>query len=161
MKAIRDLGKLQPSVEKKFRAFLSEMEDIDPMRAHETLRTAERQAYLRSIGASRVKVSNHQTGEAADLHFVNYPHFPPAGDERWKRSARIAKKHGIDCGGVLWDWDWNHFQCDGSKPQEVVIDEQSRKTINAVIAVNSASWESLPEKGRRAVEECNTVLRSL
>ena len=158
----RDLDKLQPKVEKKFRAFLAEMKKIgEPMEAHETLRTAERQKYLRSIRASRVLVSNHQSGKAADLHFTTGAAFPPAGHARWKLAARIAKKHGIDCGGILWNWDWNHFQDDGSEKQKIELNEITKKALNAVIATNSAVWGNLPEEGRRAVEECNNKLREI
>ncbi len=120
IKPIRDIEKLSPLFRKKVKAFLREMKKIDPMAPHETLRTAERQLYLYRTGKSKVKHSNHQDGVAVDLHFTTGEAFPRAGSSRWKTSAKIAKKYGIDCGGILWDWDWNHFQDDGSKEQLII-----------------------------------------
>lgn len=112
---LRDLDLLSPEFRKKVDSFLEEMqEEGDPMEAHETIRTEERQKYLLSTGASKVKHSNHQDGVAVDLHFKKAPTFPPSGHPRWVRAAKIAKKHGIDCGGIIWNgFDWNHFQDDG------------------------------------------------
>ena len=114
-KAERDLELLQPGTYAKFKDFLAEMEELgDPMRAHETLRTEERQAYLYGTNKSKVTHSNHQDGVAADLHFVNAPNFPNT-PERWQKAAEIAEKHGLECGGILWNgWDWNHFQDNGA-----------------------------------------------
>lgn len=162
-KTIKDIEKLNPNFRKKAKAFLKEMESIDPMKAHETLRTAERQKYLLSTGASRVKRSNHQDGNAMDIHFVNAPHFPPAGHKRWRKAAEIAKKHGIDCGGIIWNWDWNHFQDDGSPAQEIVIKrtELQQKTLNNIIESNSLLWHIADEETQKVLEKTNKLLRKL
>lgn len=119
---IRDINKLEPTFRKKLEKFLDHMESIGkPMAAHETLRTAERQEYLIATGKSKVARSNHQDGVAADLHFVNAPHFPTDA-ESWRFAANEAKKFGIDNGGILWNgWDWNHFQDDGSIDQPKAV----------------------------------------
>lgn len=120
--ANRNIEDLEENFKKKLINFLVEMRNLgEEMKPHETLRSAERQAYLVSTGKSKVYRSNHQDGVAADLHFIKTPNFPPSGSQRWKTAATIAKKHGIDCGGILWNgWDWNHFQDDGSTTQDLV-----------------------------------------
>lgn len=121
--AQRDIELLKEPFKQKLKNFLIEMKQLgDEMKPHETLRTAERQAYLLNTGKSKVKRSNHQDGIAADLHFVKAPNFPNGGDTRWLLAAKIAKKHGIDCGGILWNWDWNHFQDDGSPIRQALGD---------------------------------------
>jgi len=119
---IRSLEALNSAFRSRLEGFLDEMKGIDPMEAHETLRTQERQNFLQKDGASKIKRSRHQDGEAADLHFTTGVAFPPGGDKRWIKAAEIAKKHGIDCGGVLWNWDWNHF--------EYHLDEWQKNAIN-------------------------------
>ena len=123
----KDLKLLEDNFEKKARSFLQEMKDIDEMKVSETLRTAERQKYLIANNKSWVKVSNHQLGKAMDLYFAEKPHYPPSGDKRWVKASKIAKKHGIDCGGVLWGMDWVHFQDDNSPNQEV--ERNNEKTL--------------------------------
>jgi len=137
-KANRSIIDLNSMFQFKLKEFLHEMENIDPMSAHETLRSDERQVYLIKSGKSKVKRSNHQDGNAADLHFIIPPYFPK-NIERWEQAARIAKKHGIDCGGVLWGWDWNHFQDDGSKKQ-ILITKKKNKMNKSGIKFNSKAF---------------------
>ena len=114
------------------------MVEIDPMAAHETFRTEARQKELIEDGSSMVVHSNHQDGIAADLHFTNGVAFPPAGDDRWIRAAEVAKKHGIDCGGILWAWDWNHFQLE---EQQSTLDEWQENALEWAVSNGVSNGE--------------------
>ena len=126
MKPSRDITLLESPFRERLSQFLAHMEEIDPMAMHDGLRTQELQDYYVSIGASKTSESNHLHGNAADLHFINAPHFPEPGHPRWLRAAEIASSFGIDNGGILWDWDWNHFQLaeDEIDLQEILINNK-------------------------------------
>lgn len=161
-KAERNLSLLSPDAEKAFRAFLIEMSSIDPMTAHETIRSQERQDYLFGASRTKVKYSNHQDGVAADLHFDRAPNFP-TDVIRWERAAKVAEKHGLDCGGVLWDgWDWNHFQLKEAVNEEI-WGYGSFRLVEAVkeeIAGNSERWKEL-ELEQTKLHNRNVKLRKI
>lgn len=80
----------------------------------ESWRSEERQKELVAAKLSYVKRSNHQDGLAVDIGF-NGPDLYPADMKRWRNVADVAKKHGIDWGFDLWNWDKPHFQ-NGKQP---------------------------------------------
>lgn len=106
----RDIEALSEPFRTRLKAFLSAMKQNDPMWIYDGLRSQLLQEYYVNIGASKTLRSNHLTGNAADLYFAKPPHFPPSGDIRWRKAAEMAKKFGINNGGIMWNWDWNHFE---------------------------------------------------
>ena len=131
---IRDIEKLKEPFKTKIKAFLVEMKTLgDEMAVHETFRTKERQEWLRKNGKSWVKVSNHQLGLAADVHFKKYPHFPKSSDPRWQTAWKVAKKLGIDNGQSLWGTDGNHLQDDGSPYNKKNNTEENQMKENSEI----------------------------
>lgn len=70
-------------------------------------------------GASRVADpldSLHVWGLAFDMAFKNdlgMPEWPPDTDPRWKRLAELGASIGLNSGGLMWGWDWGHFQLPG------------------------------------------------
>lgn len=78
----------------------------------ETLRSAERQEWLREQGKSKVSRSHHQDGKAVDIVIID-----ESGAADWDLESYRAlyrqcdpRRHGITSGGHLWDWDWVHLQ---------------------------------------------------
>ncbi len=127
LKPNRDLRDLKVVFRTKLEPFFEEMEALGhPMAMHEGFRSQQLQNHYIKIGKSRVARSNHQDGLAADLHFTSHEDilkwngFPPPGHELWYMAARVAKKYGIDNGGIIWKWDWNHFQDESATNQTLV-----------------------------------------
>lgn len=88
----------------------------DDMVVYETLRTKERQAKLRAIGASQTKLSAHEYGLALDMvlapRFVNP--WMSSGEKRFRghpqveEADHIWKEYGMTARslGLLWGGDW-------------------------------------------------------
>lgn len=119
--ADRNLDRLDDNFRKKVDAFL---ERVTPMGVFvtEAYRGSARQAWLRSIGRSQVKVSNHQRGLAIDIAFKDdlrtvqiERELYPKDVKRWREVADIAFQCGINWGYDLWQWDKAHFQDNGMK----------------------------------------------
>ncbi len=172
---IRDIKRLKSPFKEKLKSFLKHMkQNHEEMAAHETYRTAERQYWLRKNGKSWVKVSNHQLGLAADLHFVIFPHFPASKSERWKTAHRVAKQFGIDNGQDLWGTDGNHFQDDGKPLNNLQFPLgkgneggciQKKQQIKTQMQTNSEIWHDCDqiinriEKIKAKVNKMNKMWR--
>lgn len=69
-----------------------------------------------SNGASKLTDpldSFHVWGLAYDLAFrnaVGLPYWPPDSDPRWLQLAQMGPAVGMNSGGLMWGWDWGHFQ---------------------------------------------------
>lgn len=163
---IRAIEQLKSPFKEKLIAFLDYMEkNHEKMTPHETYRTAKRQKWLVENGKSWVKVSNHQLGLAADLHFAVFPHFPPSKSERWKKAHQIAKKFGIDNGQSLWGTDGNHFQDDGTPYTPFISQEINKQKKKQQMKLNSNLWHEFDEiiheieKLKQKVHEMNNIWR--
>lgn len=72
-----------------------------------------------AAGTSKVKHpldSLHVWGSAFDIVFRNaagLPSWPPETDLRWRKLAVIGQQLGLLSGGLMWGWDWPHFQLPG------------------------------------------------
>lgn len=77
---------------------------------------------LKNIEAGTSKVTDaysslHTWGVAFDIVFVD----PVTGgsswltdnDKRWVKLARLGEALGLKSGGLMWGWDWPHFQLSG------------------------------------------------
>lgn len=90
-----------------------------PVMFFEGWRTPEASAANMAAGTSKVKDpldSLHVWGAAADLVFRNaagLPYWPPATDPRWRQLAKLGESIGLRSGGLMWGWDWPHFQLPG------------------------------------------------
>lgn len=118
-KVYRGLDVIYPPFAEKIRTILAELQHYANKHmpgytwmVTETLRTPERQAWLYAQGRTRpgprvtnAKVSNHQSGLAADFAPVkdgklNYG----IADGDWAYLGHLARKHGLTWGG-----DWKRF----------------------------------------------------
>lgn len=150
----RDIQDLDPVFRDRLVKFLNKMAEIgEPMAAHETLRTQERQDYLYSTGKSKVDYSTHQDGVAADLHFTTGVAFPPQNDDRWYLAANTAKEFGIDCGLLLWNWDSNHFQINDEWTEDMTIKHILKEEIEA----NSALWHLIKAQQNKLNQRNNKL----
>lgn len=145
-KEIRDIEMLKEPFKGKLKKFLAYMEKVDPMKPHETLRTAKRQAWLVKNNKSWVAVSEHQLGNAADIHFVNPPHFPAPSNYRWRRAWEAAKKFGIQNGQDAWRTDGNHFYCDETLRLQF-LDREDNKVLSKL----GLNWHRA-DKAKRILE---------
>jgi hypothetical protein len=72
-----------------------------------------------AAGTSRLKDplnSTHVWGLGADVVFKNalgMPSWPADDDPRWRELAELGRGLGLDSGGIMWGWDWPHFQLPG------------------------------------------------
>jgi hypothetical protein len=82
-------------------------------------RSPEASAANIAAGASKVKNpldSLHVWGLAADIVFRNalgVAYWPEDTDPRWRQLAAIGEALGLKSGGLMWGWDWPHFQLPG------------------------------------------------
>lgn len=115
--ADRSLDSLDPKYRQRFVDFLAALERTFPqfrVIVTETRRSDERQAYLRSTGASRTKRSNHQDGIAMDIALLR----KATNELDWRPAVfrniyRVVdpRKFGLTSGGMLWNgFDWVHLQ---------------------------------------------------
>lgn len=108
----RKTDKLQYNFRNKVRKFINETEHLGVF-ITETWRSEERQKELYKQKLSFLdgvhKKSMHQLGLAVDIAFRG-PELYPKDIAIWQRVASIEKKHGMDWGYDLWQWDKPHFQ---------------------------------------------------
>ena len=79
------------------------------------------QATARNVAAGTSKVADsygslHTWGVAFDIVFRNaagLPYWPDDTDPRWRQLAEIGRGLGLNSGGLMWGWDWPHFQLPG------------------------------------------------
>lgn len=112
----RELGALDPRYKDRFVKYLDALEATFPQFnfiVTETRRTQERQDCLRQKGASKVKRSNHQDGQAIDLAIYRHS----TGELDWRPQVyrnvyRLLdpRKYGLTSGAFLWDFDEGHLQ---------------------------------------------------
>ena len=123
-KTYRWFDKLNPRTKKKVSLALTEIrrDYWNTIFITETRRSAERQAYLRSKGLSKVLVSKHQDGLAVDIAFHDDERTEqiekdlyPRDHKKWREVADVFKKYWMDRWYDLWKRDKPHFQ-DNWKP---------------------------------------------
>ena len=76
---------------------------------------------LKNIAAGTSKVTDafgslHTWGLAFDMVFIGplgEPVWLPDTDPRWKQLAQLGESIGLKSGGIMWGWDWPHFQMPG------------------------------------------------
>jgi hypothetical protein len=154
-----DLNKLNSDFRKKVDLFLPKVYAMGVF-VTEAYRGNARQKWLRSIGHSKVKVSNHQLGLAIDIAFSDdlrtlqkERELYPEDVKRWREVADIAKSCGIDWGYDLWQWDKPHFQDDGQR----FIHMMDMKHIDE----NNKIFAQRGEAVREALQEFNAVTKQL
>jgi len=84
-------------------------------------------ATLKNIAAGTSKVADafsslHTWGVAFDIVFkgvMGEPVWPDATDPRWKQLAQLGESIGLKSGGLMWGWDWPHFQLPGYTASEL------------------------------------------
>lgn len=114
--ADRSLDSLDPRYRQRFVDFLGALERTFPqfrVIVTETRRSDERQAYLRSTGASRTERSNHQDGIAMDIALLR----KATNELDWRPAVfrniyRVVdpRKFGLTSGAHLWNFDELHIQ---------------------------------------------------
>lgn len=125
--AYRSLDKLNPIFKQKVEAFMNEVNATSKVIfVSESWRSEDRQKELLKAWLSQVKHSNHQDWLAIDIGF-NGSELYPSYLKKWRAVADIAKKHWIDWGFDLWNWDKPHFQ-DNWKPILQLINPTMTKT---------------------------------
>lgn len=112
----REMGALDPEYRERFQRYFQALEATFSQFnfiVTETRRTQERQDCLRQAGASKVRRSNHQDGQAVD--FAIYRH--STGELDWRPQVyrnvyRVLdpRKYGLTSGAHLWGWDQGHLQ---------------------------------------------------
>lgn len=117
---IRDINALTPAAAAVCKLFLLAAADAGlSVFVTETLRTAERQAWLFASGRTRPGriltysksgQSEHEKGAAFDVAFRGPVLYPPAGDARWLQLALTAESLGLYWGGRFRSVDSPHFQ---------------------------------------------------
>ena len=135
----------------------------------EAWRSEERQKELINTWASKVTHSNHQDWMAVDIWFTDdqttkekETELYPKNFERWRKIADIAKKYWIEWGYDLWKWDMPHFQNNNLPVNINYMTEIEKKQIDALIALNSASWHVVSSmEFKKKIEDMNTYLRTL
>lgn len=121
--ADRSLDSLDPRYRQRFVDFLGALERTFPqfrVIVTETRRSDERQAYLRSTGASRTERSNHQDGIAMDIALLR----KATNELDWRPAVfrniyRVVdpRKFGLTSGAHLWGWDEGHLEVLGLPKQ--------------------------------------------
>jgi len=73
----------------------------------------------RNIAAGTSKLADpldsmHVWGAAFDIAFkhpvTGLPYWPTDTDPRWRELAVLGQSIGLQSGGLMWNWDWPHFQ---------------------------------------------------
>lgn len=141
----------------------------------EWLRTTKRQQELYKQGRTkpwsivtncdgiRYK-SNHQHWLAFDIFFLNSNWWASWSRpfEVWREVGNIANTYGIDWGYDIWQADKPHFQDNFKKNN---MSKKNKKTVDAVIAINSLAWHSLEGNKKNEIQKIlakhNDELRQL
>jgi len=127
----RDINHLTPKMKKVALAILRVIKIYNlPFRLYETRRSQERQDRLYQTGFSKVKFSNHQTGNAADFVYWDGKNWSWKYDdfyvhEAWVVLGFLVRHHvvrefakcginirwgGPDGPGDTFNWDWPHWE---------------------------------------------------
>ena len=106
---IRDISKLSPRMQQKWAELVEVLKSKGiHVKVTETLRDSDRQAQLLKTGASKVKRSKHQDGDAVDVCLDTSPHRDISGPwdtttsrgrELWFLYGEAAESVGLRWGG--------------------------------------------------------------
>lgn len=130
----RNLSRLDPNFRKKVESFLKVVGNT--IFVTEAYRTQERQDYLyslwRTVRGSIItwtRNSKHTQGLAIDIAFHGDVLYPKDA-KVWRDIADIARQYGIAWWYDLWERDKPHFQCDGTKYEEVKNTDVTNKFLH-------------------------------
>ena len=150
-KVCRDLNKLHPYCKQQALLVVKEAKaeglNVD---IFETVRTLERQKWLKANGKSKTLNSYHRLGLAVDFVFKtkkgNWTW--RVADAKWKKLAEIIEKHGFYSLGKRKGWDYPHGQINlRGLPATKLIKELSKRDNDLKAFWASVVTPALQEKG--------------